>query len=108
MMLGFGQLQPYGDPDRATFHELRTLIVDPAHRGKGVGSELVRKLLEAAQATDVFLTTLEQSIPFYAPHGFQRIRLSAAPRSLWFEIAAGLVVARIVAQDQLVVLKRPA
>lgn len=32
MMLGFGQLQPYGDPDRATFHELRTLIVDPAHR----------------------------------------------------------------------------
>lgn len=45
-----------------------------------MGSELVRKLLEAAQATDVFLTTLEQSIPFYAPHGFQRIRLSAAPR----------------------------
>lgn len=31
-----------------------------------------------------------------------------ACRSLWFEIAAGLVVARIVAQDQLVVLKRPA
>ena len=31
-ILGFGQLQPYGDASKPTFLELRTIVVDPAHR----------------------------------------------------------------------------
>lgn len=31
-VLGFGQLQPHGNEQQPDFLELRTLIVDPAHR----------------------------------------------------------------------------
>ena len=52
------------------------------HRGKGIGTQLVRKLLERAQSvsTDVYLTTLQRSIPFYAPHGFAEVPLQSAPK----------------------------
>ncbi|KAK9787494.1 hypothetical protein WJX73_006222 [Symbiochloris irregularis] len=105
--LGFGQLQSHGDTGSDSFLELRTLIVDPAHRGKGIGTKLVKELLRMAEGNAVWLTTLENSIPFYAPHGFVEQALDQQiPKSLWFEAAAGTVVARIVAKQRLVVLKR--
>ncbi|DBA82241.1 hypothetical protein WJX79_004896 [Trebouxia sp. C0005] len=109
-VMGFGQLQQQPNAEHVQFLELRTLIVTNAARGQGVGSAVVKHLLEtpAAMTTDVFLVTLRRSIPFYKKAGFTLVPVRQVPRALWFEAFAGSVVASLVAQDRLVVLMRPA
>jgi amino-acid N-acetyltransferase len=54
--------------------EVRTVAVDPAWRGRGIGSRILRQLLETARALGirrVFVLTFE--VPFFARHGFQAI-----------------------------------
>ncbi len=54
--------------------EIRTLAVDPAWRGRGVGHELVVALVERARALGlrrVFCLTFE--VEFFAAHGFREI-----------------------------------
>jgi amino-acid N-acetyltransferase len=51
--------------------ELRTVAVDPAHRGHGIGHRLVTELLDVARdlgVTRVFVLTFE--VDFFARHGF--------------------------------------
>ncbi len=54
--------------------EVRTLAVEPAVRGEGVGSALLERLLEAARdlgVRRVFCLTFE--VEFFARHGFEVI-----------------------------------
>jgi amino-acid N-acetyltransferase len=54
--------------------EVRTLAVDKAHRGKGVGDLLLRRLLQQARhvgVNRVFCLTFE--VDFFTRHGFQEI-----------------------------------
>ncbi|GAB3274995.1 amino-acid N-acetyltransferase [Parasphingorhabdus pacifica] len=54
--------------------EIRTVAVDPAARGHGVGHGVVRKLVELAEElglTRIFVLTFETS--FFARHGFRPI-----------------------------------
>ncbi len=54
--------------------EIRTLAVDPAWRGRGVGHELVVALVQRAKALGlrrVFCLTFE--VEFFAAHGFREI-----------------------------------
>jgi amino-acid N-acetyltransferase len=54
--------------------EIRTLAVDPAWRGRGVGHQLVDALIERARALclrRVFCLTFE--VEFFAAHGFREI-----------------------------------
>jgi len=54
--------------------EVRTLAVDPMEKGQGIGSTLLRALLERAQTLDVkrvFCLTFE--VGFFAKHGFAEI-----------------------------------
>jgi len=54
--------------------EVRTLGVDPAHRGRGVGSAVLRALLDDAREVGVqrvFCLTFE--VAFFARHGFEVI-----------------------------------
>ncbi|KAK9835854.1 hypothetical protein WJX74_009393 [Apatococcus lobatus] len=99
-----GQLEPKPSAVKVEFQELRTLIVAKSARGQGLGTSVMKALVERAGSVPIFLTTLRKTIPFYARAGFQEIPLSQAPRALWFEAAAGTVVARLAANDQLVVL----
>ncbi|KAK9864261.1 hypothetical protein WJX84_004240 [Apatococcus fuscideae] len=103
-LTAFGQLEPKPDPDRLQFHELRTLIVSKDARGQGLGTKLMKALVDQAGSVPVYLTTLRNTIPFYAQAGFHEVPLSQAPRSMWFEAAAGTLVARLAVNDQLVVL----
>ena len=54
--------------------EVRTLAVDPMEKGRGIGSTLLRELLERAHTLDVkrvFCLTFE--VGFFAKHGFTEI-----------------------------------
>ena len=51
-----------------------------ARRGRGIGSRLVRELVQRAADEPILLTTLKRTIPFYGPHGFSQVALDTAPR----------------------------
>jgi amino-acid N-acetyltransferase len=54
--------------------EVRTLAVDRAHRGKGIGDLLLRRLLQQARhvgVNRVFCLTFE--VDFFSKHGFSEI-----------------------------------
>ncbi|KAG2432069.1 hypothetical protein HXX76_008996 [Chlamydomonas incerta] len=86
--------------------ELRTLVVRPSFRGRGIGSRLVSTQLEGlAPGTAVWLTTIESRLGFYERLGFTRLRLDEAPSDMRFEVAMGLVVARLLTGKQLVVMR---
>lgn len=54
--------------------EVRTLAVDQAHRGKGIGDLLLRRLLQQARhvgVNRVFCLTFE--VDFFSRHGFSEI-----------------------------------
>ncbi|MEX2048051.1 MAG: amino-acid N-acetyltransferase [Gemmatimonadota bacterium] len=54
--------------------EVRTVAVDPAWRGRGIGSRVVERLLETARSLGVrrvFVLTFE--VGFFARHGFEVI-----------------------------------
>jgi N-acetylglutamate synthase-like GNAT family acetyltransferase len=105
---GFGQLAPLGGgPDAGPqWLELRSLIVDPDHRQRGIGRRLLAELVRRADDAEIYLTTLASTTRFYAAEGFQTLQRGDVPRSLLFEYAAGTVVARIAAGQQLAVMRR--
>lgn len=74
---------------------------------------MLQELLTIAHPRQVYLTTIGRRTSFYKRAGFQQVPLNPASLPvtlemlpLWFEVAAGTVVARIVAGDTLVVMTR--
>lgn len=62
---------PVGEPELHGY--LSSLFVDPAHRGRGLGSALIEACLAACQARGVdavFLWPTPSSRPLYRRHGF--------------------------------------
>lgn len=54
--------------------EVRTLAVDPAHRGRGVGHLLLERLVAQARAVGLSrLFTLTFEVEFFTRHGFAEI-----------------------------------
>ncbi|GLC51795.1 hypothetical protein PLESTB_000549300 [Pleodorina starrii] len=85
--------------------KLQSLVVAPEHRGKGLGSALVRHRLSALPpGTPVWLTAVERGAAFYQRLGFRLRGLGEVPRELWFEVAAGTAVARLAVNQRLVVM----
>lgn len=63
---------------------LRSIVVDPEHRSRGLGSSIVRRLLTEASARDlrqIWLLT-ETAAPFFAELGFERTDRTSAPRAI--------------------------
>jgi len=105
---GFGQLAPLGGaaPSGKQPLELKSLIVEPAHRNAGVGKMLLRELVARAHDSDIFLTTLASTEPFYESANFSTLSRDQIPGALLFEYYAGIVVARLAAQQRLIVMRR--
>jgi len=78
--VGYAVAGPLGNH----FH-LRELSVDPAHGRRGIGTALVRHVIEAArerQSPGVTLTTFRDvpfNAPFYAALGFEELPPGDAP-----------------------------
>ena len=121
-IVAFGQLAELEEPGR--LFELRSLVTAPEWRGRGVGAELVKRLLEeaaaasakkeqgdsgvaaAATAAEVVLTTISRRKRFYERLGFEEVPSSEIPKQLKLEAAVGSVVARIAVGDSLTVLRK--
>lgn len=78
------------------------------HRRRGIGSALLQELLDRAGPRTVYITTVHSRSAFYSNVGFGTVPLQSVPAALWFEVAAGLVVARVFAGEHLIVMKRDA
>jgi len=118
-LVAFGQLAELeskdgdcdGDDASPLLFELRSLVTVPGFRGKGIGAEIVRRLLDDAKArkegkgkreASVLMTTITRRKPFYQRLGFNE--LSPPPKELLFEIAIGSIVARIAVGDSIVAM----
>ena len=91
-VVAYGEIWEDEDEDEA---ELARLIVDPAHRGRGVGRELVRALVGEARRlgwSDVWLRVdpdNEPALRAYAAAGF--VRTTAAEEATFNVRSAGRV-----------------
>ncbi|EOD08451.1 hypothetical protein EMIHUDRAFT_249102 [Emiliania huxleyi CCMP1516] len=97
----FGQIRPLG----SDASELASLVVEPRYRGLGVGTMLAAKLLArhrsgADSSKPLYLVTLQRTQPFYERLGFAPV--SSPPTEMRLEVAAGSVVARLAAGQNLV------
>jgi len=132
-VLGFGQLKPWetlSDREDAAgavvrllglapnwdgdLVELASVVVAPSARRRGVGAALLRELVDEAcrrasakgTALTLCLLTLRRTTPFYRRAGFEVVEdEEAIPRPLRPEKAAGSVVAKLVADDECVVMR---
>ncbi|GHP06370.1 hypothetical protein PPROV_000511500 [Pycnococcus provasolii] len=95
-------------------YEMASIVVAKKHRGKGVGSELVRQLITRQhdiENDNLVLLTLAGTSEFYrqavSPLGltFERLEEEDVPRPIKPELFWGKKLARAVANDDLVVLK---
>mmetsp|Transcript_1274 Transcript_1274/g.2523 ORF Transcript_1274/g.2523 Transcript_1274/m.2523 type:complete len:171 (+) Transcript_1274:78-590(+) len=102
-VLGFGQLRPLSGA-----WELASLVVEPEARGRGLGSELVRRLLARVEGEAVWLLTLESTRRFYEPLGFAEAPVGAAPLMMRLEQFVGSMVAGVVAGQQCIVMNNRA
>ena len=104
-VIGCAQIRPISSPesDDGSELELASLVVDPPHRGCGVGSSIVKELLRTRRpaGSSVYLTTLSRTASFYERLGFRKINLNEVPLTLRLEVAAGSFVAAAVADDAL-------
>jgi amino-acid N-acetyltransferase len=66
--------------------EIRSLAVDEAHSGRGVGSALVRWALSDAEAFRVGSVFVLTFVPhFFAKMGFRCVEKSELPHKIWQE-----------------------
>ncbi|MFT4044234.1 MAG: amino-acid N-acetyltransferase [Gordonia sp. (in: high G+C Gram-positive bacteria)] len=71
----------------ADLGEVRTVAVDPAFAGRGIGHHLVTRLLDVArelQLSRVFVLTFQTS--FFARHGFHEIEGTPVTREVYEEM----------------------
>jgi N-acetylglutamate synthase-like GNAT family acetyltransferase len=66
-LVGCGQLRPHKDGSR----ELASIAVEPAWRGQGVASMIVRELMQAGPP--LWLVCRADLTPFYARFGFRPV-----------------------------------
>jgi GNAT superfamily N-acetyltransferase len=128
MVVGFGQIRPLD----ATYSELASLYVDPAHRRRGVGTEIIKELLRryddgtlnAKRTTSpsesqptgggtVCLLTLQPTVPFYVPHGFRAVAADEEafrrlPSSVRLEHATGTALSALLGNQLACMVRDPA
>eukprot|EP00667_Euglena_gracilis_P022491 EG_transcript_25086 len=96
---GCGQIRPIG----SEAWELASVYVVPERRGQGIGTHIVRCLLERHQeqppdGRELFLLTTARQAAFYAPLGFAPTASSQLPPPMRLEAAAGAVLAGLLGQ----------
>ena len=82
--------------------ELSSVYVVPNHRGKGVGSELVRQVLQRQCSRnqlgkDVYALTLSKNVEWYEQFGF--VIEETVPEAMSFEVVAGDMITKLIGEE---------
>ena len=86
-------------------YELASVWVDPAYRGRGIGTELVRQVLQrhvtlVGPLENVYLLTLGTTTDWYHDNfGFTIVSDAYVPESMAFEVKAGKVITSVLGKD---------
>jgi N-acetylglutamate synthase-like GNAT family acetyltransferase len=84
------------------FYELASVYVLPEFRGKGIGKELINRVLQRHEdrgrpVSDVYLLTLTTTVSwYYDSFGFEVVPEEEVPAQMAFEIAAGKLITRLI------------
>jgi N-acetylglutamate synthase-like GNAT family acetyltransferase len=101
--VGCTQIKPHKDGSK----ELASVAVVPGRQGQGVGSMLVKAMLERETGT-LYLTCLKHNVSFYEQFGFRRIEAAEAPGSFKLIIRADRILTKLGLIDGGAVMKRDA
>jgi amino-acid N-acetyltransferase len=101
-IVGIGQVRPY-----PRCRELGSLAVRKDYRVQGVGSMIVRALLEKEKG-DVYLECEAFNEGYYVRFGFERISWYRAPYPLNLKTGLGGAFIRIFYRSQIIAMKRAA
>jgi amino-acid N-acetyltransferase len=67
-----------------TVAEVRSLVVDDSHKGNGVGSALLRSLIDLAKQRNIpTLFALTRAVPLFDKQGFQMCDKGRFPEKIW-------------------------
>jgi N-acetylglutamate synthase-like GNAT family acetyltransferase len=78
-IVGTGQIKTHGDGS----HELASIATRPAHQGRGIAAELIRRLMtqhRAESSEPLYLTCRSSMRAFYERFGFRVIDQDQLPR----------------------------
>lgn len=64
--------------DRISYAAIFDIVVAPEYQGRGVGKELMQRLMRAAEAPNVILHAVPGKEGFYAKLGFRKMRTAMA------------------------------
>lgn len=73
-MVGCGQIKPHSDGSK----ELASIAVEPEYQGKGVGSMVMKALLER-EPGELYLTCLRHNVTYYQRFGFRELKFEEFP-----------------------------
>ena len=73
-MVGCGQIKPHSDGSK----ELASIAVEPEYQGKGVGSMVMKALLER-EPGELYLTCLRHNVTYYQKFGFRELTYDEFP-----------------------------
>ena len=94
-------------------YELASVWVDPAYRSQGIGTQLVKKVLQrhvdnGDSLSDVYCLTLASTSSWYRENfDFRLVRGNAIPAQMAFEVAAGSVITKLI-EAELICMRGPA
>lgn len=83
-------------------YELASVYVRSEDRGKGIGTELIKRVLQrhvnrGRSISDVYLLTLATTVAWYYDNfGFEVVPKEEIPAQMSFEVAAGKLVTRLI------------
>jgi amino-acid N-acetyltransferase len=99
--VGCGQIKPHTDGAL----ELASLAVVPERQGAGIGALLVRALVERAPG-ELYLTCLNNMVPYYRRFGFEEVGVEAMPRSLKTVYRAAKMFSKLTGHTSISVMRR--
>ncbi len=101
VFVGCVQIKPHNDGAR----ELASLAVAPSRQSNGIGSMLVKALLEREKG-ELYLMCLKPMVTYYERFGFEEVLEEAMPRSLKIYHRAGRLLAKIAHRQGPSIMRR--